>query len=183
MDLPQGLYLEFLQRHNLVIRPHRGRINPYYLGFKMFSYLDEQAGGRENIREARAQERDSSFIRRYLTRELCEEMNLFSYKIRGNDILVKEVSDDEGWKMVRDDLANSVGLGGIPFIHPLSVEKGVLMLEHLFDGRELEMSYARETLKHIVDLWGAKVELSTVLEGKLKIIGCSEDKMITIRDK
>jgi stage V sporulation protein R len=183
MDLPQGLYLEFLQRHNLVIRPHRGRINPYYLGFKMFSYLDEQTGGRENIREARAQERDSSFIRRYLTRELCEEMNLFSYKIRGNDILVKEVSDDEGWKMVRDDLANSVGLGGIPFIHPLSVEKGVLMLEHLLDGRELEMSYARETLKHIVDLWGAKVELSTVLEGKLKIIGCSEDKMITIRDK
>ena len=78
LDLPQGLYLEFLQRHNLVIRPHMGRINPYFVGFKLFEALDRTLG-RQAIMEIRAQERDQSFLRRYLSRELCEELHLFSF--------------------------------------------------------------------------------------------------------
>jgi stage V sporulation protein R len=149
----------------------------------MFEYLAMQPGGQEKIMEVRAQERDQSFIRRYLTQELCEELHLFAYKIRGNDIIVKEVADERGWTTVRDDLAGVVGIGGIPAIRPLSVEKGKLLLEHVFDNRELEISYAKETLKCIVDLWGDKVELHTCLDGKQKVMGCSEDKIISLRDK
>lgn len=183
LDMPQGLYLEFLQRHNLVVRPFAGRINPYFIGFKMFEYLANQPGGREKIMEVRKEERDQSFLRRYLNEELCEELHLFSYKIRGNDIVVKEVSDEPGWKIVRDDFANAAGLGAIPTIRPLSVDKGILILEHVHDGRDLELTYAKETLKYIVDLWGAKVELHTRMDDRSKIVGCSEDKIINIRDR
>lgn len=182
LDLPQGLHLEFLQRHNLVVRPHERSINPYYIGFKMFEAMDRDSGGRAKIFDVRATERDSSFLRRYLTRELCEEMHLFSYGRRGDDYIVTEVSDEHGWRHVRDHLAGSVGLGGVPVITPVSVEKGALMLEHAFDGRELELTYARETLKHTADLWGGRVELATDIEGKRKVIVCDEDRSVFVRD-
>ena len=35
LDLPEGLHFEFLKRHNDVIAPAIGGINPYYIGFKI----------------------------------------------------------------------------------------------------------------------------------------------------
>lgn len=181
LDLPPGQHLEFLQRHNLVIRPFEGGINPYFVGFKIFEYLDKHAG-RSKIMEARSEERDQAFLLRYLNQELCEELHLFSYKVRGSDIVVKEVSDEDGWKIVRDDLVKMVGLGSVPVINPVSVEKGTLILEHVYDGRELEMNYTRETIKYVVDLWGGEVSLNTRLNTKEKIITCGEDKIVSVLD-
>ena len=36
-----------------------------------------------------------------------------------------------------------------------------LMLEHVFDGRELNMDYAKSTLKYVAKLWGNTVKLKT----------------------
>jgi stage V sporulation protein R len=182
LDLAPSLHIEFLQRHNLVIRPHEASINPYFIGFKLFEYLDKQADGRENIMAIRAEDRDQSFLRRYLTRELCEEMHLFSYKVRGGDIVVSEVADEDGWKAVRDALANSAGLGVIPIIKPLAVEKGTLILEHVYDGRELEITYAKEAIKYVMTLWGGSVEIRTKLNNRDKIISCGDDKMVVVLD-
>lgn len=181
LELPQGLYLEFLQRHNLVIRPHEGRINPYYVGFKMFEYLDKNLG-REAIMTIRAEERDQSFLRRYLNRELCEDMHLFSYETRGDYLVIDEIADEQGWKAVRDQLATSVGLGSIPVIRPTAVEKGTLLLEHVYDGRELEIGYARETLKYAGSLWGGRVELTTKLEDRNKTLVCTDDRNVFFKD-
>ena len=171
LDLPQNLYLEFIQRHHLVICPSQGSINPYFVGFKMFEYLDKTYG-RAKVMEIRADERDQSFLRRYLTRELCEELHLFSYEAADQNIVVTEVSDDLGWKLVRDHLVNSVGTSGIPVIQPKTVEQGTLILEHVFDGRELELNYAQRTLKYTVELWGGKVVLQTKADGQNKEITC-----------
>lgn len=181
LDMPPDLHLEFLQRHNMVVRPHEGRINPYFLGFKLFCHLNSQPDGHTAILDARSLERDQSFLRRYLTRELCEELHLFSYTVRGSDVVVKEVSDDNGWQTVKNDLLSHVGLAAIPQINPVDAEKGTLILEHLFDGRELDMNYARETIKYIVDLWGGKVELKTKLSGNDAVMSCDDDKMVVVR--
>lgn len=181
LDLPQGLHLEFLKRHNLVVCPHKGRINPYFVGFKMFEHLDKEPGGREKIMAIRSEDRDQSFIRRYLNQQLCQELQLFSYGIKNDEIVVTEVSNENGWKTVRDNLADSVGLGSIPVIQPLSVEKGTLFLEHIYDNRELELKYAQETIKYVVDLWGGKVDLRTKINNVDKIISCSEAKIVTVQ--
>lgn len=183
LELDQGLHFEFLKRHNQVIRPHEGRINPYYVGFKIFEDLVKRyPDDPKKIFEVREVERDDSFIRRYLTEELCVEMNLFEYKKRGREYIVTEVADDEGWKEVRNSLANSVGMGGIPNIKVLEWVKkdNHLYLEHSYDGRELELNYAQETLKHISDLWDGKVALVTTLDGTKKVINCDESKRITL---
>lgn len=183
LGLDQSLHIEFLKRHNQVIRPFEGSINPYYIGFKIFENINKTyPDNPKKIFEVREVERDESFIRRYLTRELCDEMNLFKYEKKGSEYIVSEVPDDDGWKEVRDTLAKSVGMSGIPVI---KVEEYVksdnsLLLEHQYDGRELELTYAYETLKHTVDIWGGRVILSTQIEGAKKLIICDEQKKITM---
>lgn len=180
-DSPQSLHFEFLRKHNEVIRPLKSSINPYYIGFKIIENL-YNTQGKDKIFEVRENERDQSFIRRYLTQELCGEMNLFEYIAAGNDYMISEVSDEEGWKQVRDTLCNTVGIGSIPTIKVIewSPKENTLLLEHEFDGRELELSYAYETLKHLVDLWKGKVVLTTHLEEKKKNIACDEMKRISL---
>jgi len=181
--LPQGLYLEFIKRHNQVIKPLEGHINPYYLGFKLFEEINgKHESNRDKIFEVREIERDESFIRRYLTKELCQEMNLFEYVKRGNDYVISEVSDEEGWKKIRDHIAASAGMGGIPVIRAVEwvARENTLMLEHVYDGRELDLGYAYETLKHMIDLWDSKITLTTTVDGRKKILVCDELKRVSI---
>ncbi len=167
LGLPQQLHLEFLQRHNLVVRPFDGKINPYFVGYKMFDYLIREHG-LEKALAIRSEERDESFLRRYLNRELCEAMHLFAYESNGMGLVVSDVSDEAGWKSVRDLLASSVGMAGIPVIRVSAVENGCLQLQHEFDGRELELTYAAETLKYVATLWGRPVNLQTTIAGQEK---------------
>lgn len=182
LDLEEGLHFEFLKRHNDVVAPIVGGLNPYYIGFKVFQDI-ERRYGRDKIFEVRKLERDSSFLRRYLTQELCEDLNLFQYAKKSFDYVIEEVPDEIGWKQIRDYLADTCGVASIPYIRVTDLNKRDLSitLEHFFDGRELEMSYAKETLKYVQDLWGHKVTLITkTKEGKSVEIVCNEDRKIFI---
>ena len=184
LNLDENLHFEFLKRHNDVVAPIVGGINPYYIGFKMFQDLEKRYG-REKIFEVREIERDASFIRRYLTLDLCEELNLFQYGKRNFDYYIEEVSDDEGWKKIRDNLAFTSGLGGVPYIRviDLNTKDYTLTLEHVYDGRELDIVYAKQTLKYIQSLWGRKVRLITkAKECKEFAINCNENGEITLTE-
>ncbi|GIM29419.1 stage V sporulation protein R [Clostridium polyendosporum] len=183
LDLPQELHIEFLKRHNDVVAPVLGGLNPYYIGFKLLEDIEKRYG-REKIFEVRAIERDNSFLRRYLTEELCAELNLFQYGKKGFDYVVDEVSDEGGWKKIRDTLASSCGMGSIPYIRvvDMNTKDYTLTLEHVFDGRELDMIYAKETLKHMYELWGYKVVLLTKnKEGSELSIICDDGKKISTK--
>ena len=184
LDLPEGLHFEFLKRHNDVVAPILGGLNPYYVGFKMFEDI-ERRYGKDKIFEVRAMERDASFIRRYLTQELCEELNLFQYGKKSFDYVIEEVSDEGGWKEIRDNLAFTAGLGSIPYIRvtDLNTRDLTLTLEHVYDGRELEATYAKETLKYVQQLGGYKVRLLTKnKDNKEFYINCDADKKITVTE-
>lgn len=184
LNLDENLHFEFLKRHNDVVAPIVGGINPYYIGFKMFQDLEKRYG-REKIFEVREIERDASFIRRYLTLDLCEELNLFQYGKRNFDYYIEEVSDDEGWKKIRDNLAFTSGLGGVPYIRviDLNTKDYTLTLDHVYDGRELDIVYAKQTLKYIQALWGRKVRLITkTKECKEFAINCNENGELTLTE-
>jgi stage V sporulation protein R len=173
LELPQHLHLEFLKRHNQVVRPHEGSINPYHLGFKIFTDLQQRHPETPDcIFKVRRQERDSSFIRRYLTEKLCQEMNLFAYQKNTRDFTINEIADGQGWKKIRDILANNVGLGLVPCIKVMEVKgtEKVLCLEHEWEGKELHLQYAHETLKYLARLWGGKVRLRTLVRNSFQIL-------------
>jgi len=179
LDLPDELYLEFIKRHNDVIAPGQGSINPYFVGFKIFEDILKRYG-MDKIFEVRAIERDESFLRKYLTEELCEELNLFEYAAKDGNYVVKEVADDNGFKSIRNTLASTCGVGSIPLIRvtEMSPKDKTLILEHVYDGRELNIAYAEATLKYIYELWGHTVTLKTTQIGNEIRIECADDKII-----
>jgi stage V sporulation protein R len=179
LHLPDSLHLEFIKRHNDVVAPWRGGVNPYYLGFKMLQDIEKRYG-REKIFEVRETERDASFLRRYLTQELCEELHLFEYVKKGDSYFVEEVSDDIGFTGIRNALCANCGMGMVPLIRVIDMnpKTKLLQLEHVYDGRELNIDYAEATLKHVQELWGHTVTLSTKVSGKDMKISCNENKSI-----
>jgi stage V sporulation protein R len=166
LNMPQKYHIPFLKSHNQVVRPHIGRINPYHLGFHLFNKIEERHGLKECF-IAREVHHDESFIRQYLTQEDCEELNLFSFsQNEGKDLIVDDVSDDDGWKTVKNNLVMQTGANSIPVIYVESIEKdGSLILHHEHDGRDLQIKYAEHVLEHCKHLWETDVQLITMLDG------------------
>ena len=185
LGLSPGMQIEFLKHHNNVICSVQGKLNPYFIGFKIWESLYEKHNGDfKELARIRSVERDASFIRNYLTYEIANDCNLFEFEEEERYYIISEVSNAEGWRNVRNTLANNVGVGSIPNIMVEDVQRGdrTLVLKHVYDGRELQLSYATETLKYIQTLWGGKVMLKTQLTGFERKIICSEDKKVLIEN-
>jgi len=171
LNLPTELHVPFIKSHNQVIRPHVGGLNPYHIGFEMFRRIKERHGIEECFL-AREVHRDTSFIHQYLTREDCEDLGLFTFSEKSSGaVTIDDISDDDGWKHVRDILVRNVGGGSIPVIFVTDVSKAnTLSLEHEHDGRDLLSSEALETVKHVAALWGNPVSLQSIVNGKTHYI-------------
>ncbi len=185
LGLPTGMQIEFLKHHNNVISNIPGRLNPYFLGFKMWEDLYQKNDGNfKALAQIRETERDASFIRNYLTYERCNESHLFEYEEEERYYMISEVSNEEGWRKVRNGLANQVGIGGIPLICVEDMEKNnrTLILRHQYDERELQLTYATETLKYLQRLWGGRVILKTKLSGVERRIVCNEERKVLIEN-
>lgn len=199
LDLPQGMKLEFMVRHNQVLSPTPGAINPYHLGFRMWEDIERRwdmpapeeirefgprtKQGKEKIFEVREVERDSSFLRRYLTEELIRELNLVEYRNRGNERIISRVADSDNWKEIKENLIRNVGMGTVPVIKVEDADYNhnrTLLLKHYHDGRDLHLEYGEKTLKHLHELWGREVVLETIISGKKSLLYFSNDK-ITIK--
>jgi len=194
LNLPQELHLEFLVRHNQVVRPHPRGLNPYHIGLKLWDDIKrrhdnptpeeiEKYGkptktGTQAIFEARDVDRDVSFLRRFLTEELMREMDMFQYEPRGEEIVISKVSDKESWREVKEMLLKSVGMGSIPVIKIEDADHShnrILYTKHYHDGRDLQLEYAERTLAYLQRLWGHEVILETVVNGK-KVLLSYNDK-------
>ena len=167
LDLPEKYHLPFLKSHNQVVAPHVGQINPYYLGFFMFKHI-EKLHGLEECFIARETMHDEGFIRQYLDIDICRELNLFTYAKFDDEYKVVDVSDEEGWNHVKKHFIKNVGINSIPKIYVDNVDaSGRLKLVHDYDGRELEFTYAKNTIDHIKTLWQTNIELKTVHNKKI----------------
>ncbi|ASS74483.1 stage V sporulation protein R [Tumebacillus algifaecis] len=167
LDLDEGETVEFAKMNAGVIMPSRTSLNPYHVGLKMWEDIEKRYG-REAMWEIREVESDSSFLRNYLTKELCEEMDLYLYQKVGNEWKVVE----KDWEKVRDMLCASRVNGGFPVLTAQDgdyLKNGELYLKHSFDGTELDVKYLEKTLPHVYNLWGRTIHLETVLDGRAVI--------------
>jgi stage V sporulation protein R len=199
LGLDQGLHLEFIVRHNQVVRPIPGQINPYHLGLKIWEDIYRRwtnptkeeikrdgaptKTGDEKLFEVREVERDSSFLRRYLTEDLMREMDIFEYEPRGDELVVSRVADDDGWREVKETLIKGVGTASIPVIKVEDADFGqarTLYLKHYHDGRDLLLEYAEKTIAYIQRLWAREVVLETTVDGKRSLL-CCNDRGFSVR--
>jgi len=166
LGIPDDYFLSFIRLHNQVVRAHLGRINPYHLGFKMFKHIEKNQGFEECMR-VRGTHNDETFIKTYLNEELCKELNLFSYSFHQKEgySRITEVSGEDTWITVRDDLIKNIGLNSVPVVLVRELlQDGTLILEHEHDGRDLELAEANKVFEHINDLWTGGVRFTTVIE-------------------
>jgi stage V sporulation protein R len=162
IDLTPDETLEFARMHASVLAPNRFQLNPYHLGFHMFEDIAKQHG-EEKLFEVREMETDLSFIRNYLTKALCDKLDLYLYARRGEQWEVTETA----WETVRDGIVAQLQNCGFPYIlaedHDYQ-KRGELYLRHAYEGVELDAHYLTRTLPHLYQIWGRPVHMETVEE-------------------
>src|SRR3989344_2911083 len=204
LDPPQRLRLEFIVRHTQVICPTPYGLNPYHVGMKIWEDIEKRwdkgrfgpkyelcpanerddwdtktMKGMDKIFMVREVERDSSFLRRFLTEDLVRELKLFEYQFKGNDRVVSRVADEDNWQAIKNTLIQNVGTGTIPVIKVEDADYNgsrTPFLKHAHDGRDLQLEYAENTLKYVQRLWGHKVVLETTVNEKPMLLCFADDK-------
>lgn len=175
LDLTDDEFVEFGKLHSGVCTPGRNRINPYYVGLKLFEDIEARFG-RDKLFEVREVENDASFIRSYLTEELCRKLDLFIFKLDEDEWTIT----DKAWERVRNALCDAMTNFGHPYIVVVDGDFGgnrELFLQHYHDGRDLDLPYAERTLQYVYQLWGRPVHLETQMVGKRTLITCTEGEV------
>ncbi|WP_027414819.1 SpoVR family protein [Aneurinibacillus terranovensis] len=179
MDLTEDETIEFSKLNAGVVQPSTTSINPYYLGLKIFEDIEERwdhptkeeqerfgrkpGKGREKIFEVRELDSDISFIRNYLTKDLVEKLDMYTFSKKGNDWTIM----DKSWEIIRDQLVTSRVNGGFPYLLIQDgdyLRNGELYIVHQYENMELDVKYLEKTLPYIYTLWGKPIHLDTKVE-------------------
>ncbi|GAA5416747.1 hypothetical protein Pryu01_01785 [Paraliobacillus ryukyuensis] len=192
LSLTSDESIEFASLNANVVQPSKTRINPYYLGVRMFEDIERRfdhptaemkergvvpGAGREKIFEVREMESDISFLRNYLTKDFVEREDLYLFQKQGSDYQVV----DKNWEHVRDQLINQRINGGFPYITVQNgdyQENGELYLLHHYEGIELDLRYLEKTMPYLYQLWGRAVSLETVVDEKAVVYTYNGDRVM-----
>lgn len=185
--------IDFADIHSGVMGMSRQQINPYKIGIELFrdieyrwntgkfgkeynecnSLVDKHRWNRElnlgqkKIFEVRKSHNDITFIDEFFTPDFCERQQLFTYKF--NPRTGRNEIETRDFETIKGKLLNQLTNFGSPIIEVESANhknRGELLLRHVFQGVDLDLSYAAETMRNLFSLWKRPVSLVTVQEGK-----------------
>jgi stage V sporulation protein R len=189
--LSDGFLIEILSSHTNVVfqppvtHPAYSGINPYALGFNMFTDLrricekptdeDRQwfpdiAGSdwHKTLDYAMRHFKDESFIGQYLSPRMMREFRLFSVvdDSTQKELEVAAIHDDTGYRHVREALSRQYDLGSRePNIQVWNVnlrgDRSLTLRHTRHNDRPLDNG-AEEVVKHVARLWGFRVRLESV---------------------
>jgi stage V sporulation protein R len=173
------------------------RINPYKIGIELFRDIEErwnkgqfgpewddcdnyetkenwdrQLGlGRKKIFEVRRVHNDVTFIDTYLTPEFCAKHKMFSFAYNDSTDYYEIASRQ--FEEIKKQLLHNLTNFGRPFIYVVNGNydnRGELYLKHDYQGTELKLDYAHDTLANLHKLWGRPVHVESVVEDEPTMI-------------
>jgi stage V sporulation protein R len=191
-------FIEFGKCHSSVVQPGNPfRINPYYLGFKVFTDIRERwdklheegkscINGIQKVIQVAADEDDNSFLRNYLTRELAVELGLFNYGYRVKrdpDMKDEDLREEHGLVELKDrdldkiieNITKSTLNYGAPMIMIVEVDGDTLVMQHNDKFGPLDEKYTEKTMEYVYELWGGPVELRTYDHDREEFIYCFDE--------
>jgi stage V sporulation protein R len=177
-------FIEFSKCHSSVVQAGSPfNINPYYLGFKVFTDIRERwdklheegkscITGIQKVIQVAVDEDDASFLRNYLTVELATELGLFNYGYklhRDPDMKDKELTYEHGLVELKDreldkiieHITGSAMNYGAPLISIVEVDGDTLIMKHEDKFGPLDERYTEKTMEYIYELWGGPIEMRT----------------------
>lgn len=155
--------VEFADCHSGATASQPGQLNPYKLGIELFRYAEEKG---MDLFRLRSIHNDVSFIDAVIDEEFAQRSNLFLYN-RNPRTGRMEIADRD-WRPIKTQLLASLTGGGVPQIELEESDyegRGELLLRHVFDGRELQLDQAGETLRQVALIWKRPCHLLTQSEG------------------
>jgi stage V sporulation protein R len=183
--------IDFADRHSSVMATTPSQLNPYKLGIELYRDIedrwnkgqfgrdwdqcndmaaqrnwDKKLGlGRQKIFDVRKIYSDVTFLDEFFTLDFCKRQGFFSY---GYDRKRQEfLIDSREFVSVKQKLLSSLTNLSHPCIAVIDgnfENRSELLLEHTFDGVELDPVYARETLRNLYKLWTRPTHLLTSFE-------------------
>jgi spore cortex formation protein SpoVR/YcgB (stage V sporulation) len=206
--ITDGAILEILNSHTGVVlqppydSPFFSGINPYTLGFAMFSdirrvcenptdedrhFCPDFAGSDwlETVHHAMANFKDESFILQFLTPKVIRDLKLFSILDDDTDsaIRVTAIHDDDGYRQVREELAAQYNVSRQdPDIQVYEValrgDRSMRLHHQQQDRIPLDDDYATEVMKHVHGLWKYDVHLESLRGDKVdRVYHCNDEKV------
>lgn len=189
--LHDDFMLEFIQNHtNLVKQPGfdeagYAQINPYALGFAMFSDIrrvcenpteeDKQwfpdlvnTDWTKSLDFAMRNFKDESFISQYLSPKVIKDLKLFALLDDDNqsELTISAIHDEPGYHKIQQLMSDMYNLNyNVPDIQVYSVDmrgNRSLTLRHVQSKRKPLNDDTEEVLKHLHKLWGFEVKLETL---------------------
>ncbi len=189
--------IDYADHHSGTMATSPQRLNPYKLGIELLKDIEErwnkgQFGpeyddcddlhekekwdkelglGREKIFEVRRIHNDLTFIDTFLTPEFCHKHRMFSFAYNDSSNYYEIASRE--FAEIKQQLLNNLANHGRPFIYVKDgnyANRGELYLEHQYNGTELKLDYARDTLQNLEKLWSRPVHIETVVDDKPTII-------------
>lgn len=151
----------------LTIRPPQ--LNPYALGARIYESLYRQRGTNQVI-EARNLLDDAGLIRVGLTDDVIRQCHLDVFREHDSSFS----SPDGEPEQIKQQLLQDVDNGGVPhlYVNPISRARKTLVLDHRYDGRDLDFYELPWVLKAISQrLWGNLVQIHTLKQGVPHIAG------------
>jgi stage V sporulation protein R len=188
--------IDYADHHSGTLATSPGSLNPYKLGIELWKDIEERWNkgkfgmdyefcddmeklknwdlelglGRQKIFEVRRVANDITFIDNYLTKEFCVKHKLFTYKY--NDVTGMYEISDRDFNAIKQKLLFQLTNFGQPIIHVVDgnyKNRGELHLLHQHEGIDLDVSYARDTIQNIFQIWKRTVHLETKLNDKSKL--------------
>ncbi len=185
--------IDYADHHSGTMAMSGARLNPYKLGIELLRDIemrwdtgrfgkeweecedvekkrtwDLKLGlGRKKIFEVRRVHSDITFIDTFLTPEFCVRHNLFTYAWQ--EQAGQYFIESRDFQKVKQRLLFGLTNFGKPWIYVVDGNfrnRGELLLKHAFNGVELKLDQAADTLANIQFLWGRPVHLSTLVDGK-----------------
>jgi stage V sporulation protein R len=173
------------------------QLNPYKLGVELFRDIEDrwnrgchgedyercddmaeknnwntqEGKGREKIFEVRQIHNDLTFIDEFLTLDFCRRHNMFSFGFNG-DSGYYEIESRQ-FAQIKQQLLFNLTNRGRPSITVLEGNyrnRGEMYLKHDFQGVELKLDYAKDTLSNLYSLWNRPIHIETVMEEEVCLL-------------
>lgn len=183
--------IDFADHHAGVMAMSKQRLNPYKIGIELYRDIEyrwdtgrfgkewqecdnlnkkenwhrETNQGRQKIFDVRKTHNDVTFIDEFLTPDFCERQGIFTYKY--NPRTGRNEIDSREFSEIKSKLLSSLTNFGQPVIEVESgnyKNRGELLLKHIHMGVDLDMNFAKDTLRNIHAIWKRPVNILTQQE-------------------
>jgi len=199
--------VDYAEQHSGVVHMPPGGFNPYKIGIEMFKDIerrwdrgqhgaawesmegigareawdDKSMRGREKIFEVRRIYNDVSFIDEFLTEEFVERHNMYHYRRDPHTGEVRIVTRD--FDTIKQTLLYRIANMGQPYIYVVDanyLNRGELYLAHQWNGLDIEIASATETLRNLRRVWGRPVHLQARIDQDMHLFTCDnpEDEQV-----